>query len=130
MGTILRKPFRRNSPCDRAGVSTVLAIEPHPDRAVRLREVTEPHVPDSLTLVDSLGAAFAAMDRRVPEVVLISPLMPPDEEAELIERLRALPRTLYVQTLMTPDFARPDEARSFQYLFVAGSTSSTSRLRS
>jgi hypothetical protein len=83
-------------------------------------------VPDSLTLVDSLGAAVAAMNRRVPEVVLISPLMPPDEEAELIERLRALPRTLYVQTLMTPDFAKPQEARSFRGLIRRRKTTAVS----
>lgn len=84
-------------------MSSVLAIEPYPDRAAALREAAGTQAAEALTLVDSLDDAVAAIERRVPEVILISPLMPPAEEAELIARLRVLPKNLYVQTLITPE---------------------------
>ncbi len=87
---------------------SVLAIEPIPDRAAALRAVAQERVPNALTLVTSVDGAIAAMERRVPEVILISPLIPPADEAELIARLRFLPKTLYVQTLITPELAIPN----------------------
>jgi hypothetical protein len=92
-------------------VPSVLAIEPCPERAAALRAVADDHVPDALMLVDSVDQAFAAMERRVPEVILISPLLPPADEAELIARLRVLPRALHVQTLITPELTAPDEPK-------------------
>jgi hypothetical protein len=85
-------------------MGSVLAIEPSADRAAKLRAVARPHFGDSLTLVDSVNSAFAAMHRAVPELILISPSLPPDKKAELIAGLRALPNATAVQTLTTPDF--------------------------
>lgn len=83
---------------------SVLAIEPSADRAAQLRAVAQRHLGDSLTLVDSVNSAIAAVHRLVPELILISPSLPPDKKAELIAGLRALPNTTAVQTLTTPDF--------------------------
>lgn len=95
---------------------SVLAIEPYPERAAALRAVAQAHVPDAMTLVDSVDDAIAAMERRVPEVILISPLIPPAEEAELIARLRFLPKKLYVQTLITPELTIPGKQRPARLL--------------
>jgi len=89
---------------------SVLAIEPSADRAAELRAVAERHLGDSLTLVDSVNSAIAAMHRGVPELILISPSLPPDKKAELIAGLRALPNTTAVQTLTTPDLTTESAA--------------------
>jgi len=88
---------------------SVLAIEPEFDRAALLRGLADEHVRGPLTLVESVDAALDAIDRRVPEVILISPLMPPQEEAQLVARLRALPKAIRVQTLITPELAAPSQ---------------------
>src|SRR5262245_44467058 len=110
---MVKKPLRISVPPSRAGtrlavpvtgtinMGSVLAIEPSADRAAKLRAVAQPHFGDSLTLVDSVNSAFAAMHRSVPQLILISPSLPPDKKAELIAGLRALPHTTAVQTLTT-----------------------------
>ena len=80
----------------------VLAIESHVERADALRELVGGRVREPLTVVDSIDAALASINQRVPEVILISPLMQPQDEAELVARLRNLPRTSFVQTLIAP----------------------------
>jgi CheY-like chemotaxis protein len=86
-------------------VSSVLAIESHAERAEALRELVSERVREPLTVVDSVEAALASINQRVPEVILISPLMRPQDEAELIARLRALPKASFVQTLIAPQLA-------------------------
>jgi CheY-like chemotaxis protein len=83
-------------------VSCVLAIESHAERAEALRELVGDHVHEPLTVVDSIEAALASIKQRVPEVILISPLMRPADEAELVARLRSLPKASFVQTLISP----------------------------
>lgn len=87
-------------------MSSVLAIESHAERAQVLRELVGERVREPLTVVDSVEAALASIGQRVPEVILISPLMRPQDEAELIARLRSLPRASAVQTLITPQLSR------------------------
>ena len=89
---------------------SVLAIEPSADRAAKLRAVAQPHFGDCLTLVDSVNGAFAAIHRGVPELILISPSLPPEKKAELIAGLRALPNATAVQTLTTPDLSTESAA--------------------
>ena len=83
----------------------VLAIESQAERADALRELVGGRVRDPLTVVDSIDAALASINQRVPEVILISPLMRPQDEAELVARLRDLPRASFVQTLIAPQLA-------------------------
>jgi CheY-like chemotaxis protein len=87
----------------------VLAIESHAERAEALRELVGRGVREPLTVVPSLDAALATIDERVPEIILISPLMRPEDEAELVARLRALPKASVVQTLITPQFTDAGE---------------------
>lgn len=83
-------------------MSCVLAIESHAERAEALRELVGGRIRNPLTVVDSVEAALATISQRVPEVILISPLMRPEDEAELVARLRALPKASVVQTLIAP----------------------------
>jgi CheY-like chemotaxis protein len=87
-------------------MSSVLAIESHAERAELLRELVGDRVREPLTVVDSVEAALASIGQRVPEVILISPLMRPQDEAELVARLRSLPKASAVQTLITPQLSR------------------------
>ena len=68
---------------------SVLAIEPDFQRAALLRAIADEHVRSPLTLVDSIDAALGAIERRIPELILISPLIRPQDEAQLVARLRA-----------------------------------------
>ena len=81
---------------------SLLAIEPRRDAAAVLRGLVDERIDGNLTVVDSIGAAVAAINRRVPELILVSPLLAPKDEAELFARLRALPDGRFVQTLITP----------------------------
>ena len=100
-------------------MSSVLAIESHAERAAILRELVGGRVREPLTVVGSVEAALASISQRVPEVILISPLMRPEDEAELVSRLRTLPRASVVQTLIAPQLTtapvatrcRPDARR-------------------
>jgi hypothetical protein len=88
---------------------SVLAIESHEEQATLLRDLVARQIRGHLTLVDSVDAAFVAIDRRIPNLILVSALMSPRDEAELISRLRTLPRLASVEVLFTPLMARPDE---------------------
>ena len=86
---------------------SVLAIEPHREQAALLRNLVANQIHGQLTLVDSTDAALAAIDRRAPNLILLSALLPPVEEDELITRLRSLPALASVDVLFTPLLARP-----------------------
>ena len=85
----------------------MLAIESHAGRAEALRALVDERVREPLTVVDSVEAALASISQRVPEVILISPLMRPQDEAELVARLRGLPKASFVQTLIAPQLGAP-----------------------
>ncbi len=85
---------------------SVLAIESDEEQAALLRDLVARQIHGHLTLVDSIDAAFAAIDRCVPNLILVSALMPARDETELISRLRSLPRLASVEMLFTPLLAR------------------------
>jgi CheY-like chemotaxis protein len=96
-------------------VPSLLALEPDFDRAALLRVVVDEHVRVPLTIVDSIEGAFAAIDRGAPDIILLSALTPASDEAQLVERLRALPKSAYVQTLITPDLTPPADPPAKRY---------------
>ena len=87
-------------------MSSVLAIESTAAGAKALRALIREGVREPLTVVGSVDAALASIAQRVPEVILISPLMPPQEEAALVARLRDLPKARCVLTLIAPHVQR------------------------
>ena len=102
-------------------MSYVLAIEPHPEQAGILSHAVRRAVHTTLTVVDSLDAAIAAIDDEVPHLVLVPSLMPPNEESELLTRLREFRQDTAPQILVTPALAPrerqpPPRPRLFQRL--------------
>ena len=93
-------------------MSWVLAIEPYDDQRALLRQATGTEVHAQLTIVDSVEEALSALTRRLPEVILLSPLVAPADETRLVAHVRALPNSAFVQILTTPrltSFAPPSQ---------------------
>ena len=90
----------------------VLAIEPDPRQAVTLRRVVKGRVRAELVVVDSKDAALASIAARVPDLILVTALLPPRDEDDLTRHLKALDHSGHLQTLTIPMFASaPTEAK-------------------
>jgi hypothetical protein len=83
-------------------MSYVLAIEPHGPQAAILRDDIGATARTKVKVVTTLDAAMAAIDNEVPRLVLLNPLMRPNDENLLMRRLRRLPNEIAPQILMTP----------------------------
>ena len=66
----------------------ILALKPDQRQASLLRQVITADVNAELLVVDSRDAAIAALSARVPEVILLTALLSPRDEEELISQLR------------------------------------------
>lgn len=95
-------------------MSVVLAVEPDPSQADVLRQFPDDHPDIDFVLVTSTAEAIANMGHRVPDVVLMSALLSPQDEEALLSHLRSLDRTAHLQTLTIPQFRHdaPVEATS------------------
>lgn len=83
----------------------VLALEPDLRQAAILKRVIRQEVRAELVLVDSRDAALAALSARVPDVVLLTALLSPRDEEELIAHLRSLAGAEHLQTHTIPQLA-------------------------
>ncbi len=92
-------------------MSYVLAIEPDQAQAQILRDDVSARAKATITVVASLADGIAAIDHAVPDLVLVSPLMPSDDERMLLERLRDLTDQPVPQILVTPALAPLDGPR-------------------
>jgi CheY-like chemotaxis protein len=88
-------------------VAFVLAIEPDTRQATLVRRLMRQEVRADLALVDSKDAAVAAIDQRMPDLILVTALMSPRDEAELVRHLRAREAPPHLQTLTIPLLAPP-----------------------
>jgi hypothetical protein len=88
-------------------MSLVLAIEPGRAQAELLREV-HATLGVQLLIVSSKDEAIAAIDREVPDLVLVNALLSPREENELVAHLRALENASHLQLLTIPLLSRGD----------------------
>src|SRR5215471_6765235 len=66
----------------------VLAIEPDLRQAAIVKRIVREKVLADVTVVDSRDAALEAIRRTVPDVLLLSALLSPRDEDELIAHLR------------------------------------------
>ena len=98
-------------------MSYVLAIEPHRGQAEILCHDVGARAGARLLVVDSVNAAMTAIDNEVPQLVLVSALMPPPEEDALFARLRNLPHHTIPQILITPSLAPPETQQPRRRLF-------------
>ena len=80
----------------------VLALEPDPRQAEALKTLVEQRVHALLLLTDSKDGAIAALAERVPDLILVTALLSPRDEAELTEHLRTLDGAEHLQTLTVP----------------------------
>ena len=85
----------------------VLAIEPDPRQAVILRRLVHEQVRADFVLADSRDVALAAIDARVPDLLLVTALLGPRDEAEINEHLKTLDGANHLQTLTIPLLAVP-----------------------
>jgi hypothetical protein len=86
-------------------VSYVLAIEPPGPQAEILRDDIGATARTKVKVVTTIDAAMAAIDNEVPKVVLLNPLLRPNDENLLMRRLRRLPNEIAPQVLITPMLA-------------------------
>ena len=86
----------------------ILAIEPDRRQANQLTAVVKARLHADLVLGESAERALAALGDRVPDLILTSALLSPNDEVVLGERLRAFDgAAAHVQTLTIPVLAPP-----------------------
>src|SRR6266850_1097927 len=93
-------------------MSLILVVEPDSRHAAQLASIARNHLHAELVMAESGDRAVAALDHRVPDIVLTAPLLPHRDEAVLSDYLRALGDAgAHVQTLTIPIFSTPAAAR-------------------
>lgn len=100
-------------------MSLVLAVEPDPLQAEILRQILRNQIGAELVLVDSKDTAIAAIDQRMPDLILLSALLSPRDEDGVIAYLRSLQHASHLQTLTIPQFRREAQP-SVQKISFAG----------
>jgi CheY-like chemotaxis protein len=96
-------------------VPLVLAIEPDLRQATIVKRIVREKVLADVAVVDSRDAALEAIRLAMPDVLLLSALLSPRDEDELIAHLRTLDHAGHLQTHTIPQLAsslRPDEERA------------------
>src|SRR5262245_2943653 len=83
----------------------VLAIEPDTRQAAIVKRIVREKVVADATVADSRDAAVAAMRSTIPDVLLLSALLSPRDEDELIAHLRTLPDAQHLQTHTIPQLS-------------------------
>ena len=82
-----------------------LAIEPDLRQAAIVKRIVREKVLADVAVVDSRDAALEAIRRTVPDVLLISALLSPRDEDELIAHLRTLEGADHLETHTIPQLA-------------------------
>jgi CheY-like chemotaxis protein len=103
-------------------VPLVLAIEPDLRQAAIVKRIVRENGLADVAVVDSRDAALEAMRTTVPDVLLISALLSPRDEDELVAHLRTLDDADHLQTHTIPQLAsalRPGEGRTARGLLSA-----------
>jgi CheY-like chemotaxis protein len=86
-------------------VPSILALEPDVRQASILKRILRDRVHADLIVVDSRDAAVAAVNAHVPDVILLTALLSPRDEAEIIAHLRTIDGAEHVQTHTIPQLA-------------------------
>ncbi len=98
----------------------VLAIEPDLRQAAIVKRIVKEKAFADVAVVDSRDAAIEAIRTAVPDVLLLSALMSPRDEDELMSHLRTLENAGHIQTHTIPQLASalgPGEGRASRGLF-------------
>ena len=86
-------------------MALVLAIEPDLRQAEILKRIVHEKVKADVVIVDSRDAAMEAMRSKIPDVMLLSALLSPRDEDELVAHLRTLDNAEHLQTHTIPQLA-------------------------
>lgn len=86
-------------------MALILALESDHQQATLLGSLIRNKVQAELHIVDSRDAAIAAISARVPDVLLLSSLLSPRDEEDLLKHLRLVEGTEHVQTHNIPMMA-------------------------
>ena len=100
----------------------VLAIEPDLRQAAIVKRIVKEKALADVTVVDSRDAAIEAMRTTMPDVLLLSALLSPRDEDELIAHLKTLDNAGHLQTHTIPQLASalgPGEERASRGLLSA-----------
>ena len=98
----------------------ILAVNPDPLEARALRNALSEHVKADVLLVASKEEAFTAIDKRIPELILLHAFMPPDDEEHFIAYLSKVPGAEYVQVISIPQLLRSTDCDQRQGLLLGG----------
>jgi CheY-like chemotaxis protein len=83
----------------------ILAIEPDTRQAAMVKRIVREKVLADVAVVDSRDAALEAMRTTIPDVLLLSALLSPRDEDELVAHLRTLQHAEHLQTHTIPQLA-------------------------
>jgi hypothetical protein len=91
---------------DNVSASYALAVEPDESQAETLERLLGARIGGTLKVVGSTDDALAALDERVPDLILMSPLLAAHDEEQIVARLGALGNgASHVQLLTIPRVA-------------------------
>ena len=88
---------------------SILALEPDVRQASILKRMIRDRVHAELIVVDSRDGAISAVNAQVPDVILLTALLSPRDEAEIIAHLRTVEGAEHVQTHTIPQLASSSE---------------------
>jgi hypothetical protein len=83
----------------------ILAVEPDRRQAGHLTQIVRQRVGAELILAETTELALAQIGNRVPDLILVPPLLSPADDAALAAALRVIATAAHVQMLTTPLFA-------------------------
>ena len=101
-------------------MSVVLVVEPDSSQAEKLRRAVRGRLDAELLLVSTTAAAITAMDRAVPDLVLISALLSPRDEDALFAHMRSLDGASHLQTLTIPQLSKGKESAAKKVASLGG----------
>jgi hypothetical protein len=84
--------------------SRIIALEPEPERGRHLQELVREKVDAEVIVARSWDDAAAAMSSQPPDVILVSALVSPADEAKLLQHLRELDTSWDPAVLFVPPF--------------------------
>ena len=83
-------------------MALVLAVEPNSSQGSTLQTILRDHAGAEVLVVDSKESALSALNDNVPDLLLVSALLSPRDEEDLLDRLKSLPNATHSQTLTIP----------------------------
>ncbi|MBI3263035.1 MAG: hypothetical protein HYZ58_07780 [Acidobacteria bacterium] len=93
-------------------MSRLLAVEPDSKQSAILKDIARRQPGVALVIVRSKDEAVAAIRERLPDLILMSALVPPRDEAELNDHLRGVAGAEHVQTVSIPLLAHSAPKRA------------------